>query len=56
MDELQQKIKEAERHKVEMETLRLASIEEKLVQKAKIGIQHAEVIYTLRLFNILKTP
>lgn len=38
MDELQQKIEEEEQQKTDIETSRLAFVEEKLVQEAKIGI------------------
>lgn len=42
MDELQKKIEE-----VEIETLRMAFVKEKLVQEAKIGIQQVEVARAL---------
>lgn len=47
MHELQNKIEEAQQKKVEIKTSRLASVEEKLVQKTKIGIQHDKVVCVL---------
>lgn len=47
MDELQQKIKEVEQKKFEIKTSKLASIEEKMVQEAKFGIQHSKAACAL---------
>lgn len=44
MDELHQKIEATEREKVEIDTSQLAFVEEKLVEKAKIDIQHAKTV------------
>lgn len=56
VNDLQQKIEEAEKKKVGIETLKMAYVEEKLVQEAQIGIQHAEVARALQgEMNRLKT-